>query len=919
MERLGGAATAQFIMTAAKWASTGTNSDLKRRIAEYAERHADWLHDDDTILGQDYKKSDKVKDLVASIILYSSDAAPDLVKKFMSGNPSIIHNEHFKRGLIKEYGWMHLCRFLPDVAVDVLSRMMCTGPAVLGPLKDIPELYDDGWTDLPSPQEGSFYPLLASHSKHGLELVHKFINHVTDQWRKYREAGTPFEPPRTPLPQTVHLESGPVEVYGDEEAFVWCGHARRVRDLVASALMALELWLDGQVEHGKEPVAALFGRVLRGTNSAAVVGVCCTVALRHMGKSAEAVLPILANPSFWIMEANRLEADAHAVDLIHVLATVSGRGQVSEEKYKLEMRHAAARRDLGDLGDFVPLLLFGGPDTARTKMQEALKAFPNHVPAFFKDEIDDERIMEKRRRSCEMWSKQACKSNYKSPPASAGTEAAFDEARFLTGDEKEAERQRLVHEKVMDFTEWSHVFIQKDRIGPGFTIKSALKYAEQAAEDGFMSSLPRHRANNMVNGRANLAGAMVIHRWDRAVEMGVADACIKHLEDLAGAIDPRPESSHPYGPDQAVAYALPHCYLRGGRARAARNAIRKFADAHNDSVIESLMRGLHALWGREDKLVLKCIERVEGRSHSKRNRFGRPYTDWTGYAAVLPALYDIPPVSGGTERRLERMIYDMLEETIAEFKKFEQGRGYEGSYPSFRSAWCPGFFKVLESYIAGRPALRGGILTKIAAHWEAAPPFLEDFMQFTLIWGVRTGRTSSLLAVWRRLLPAVINSKFATGGYRDERVTKSILALLIFADSDKAVKSEERLELVNEFTDEVSSWCVAFAGHKDAIVAIASLLIDAPPLLLLLHGIGWLWQVLQGADRDALPGGAVKMLSHLLHAASTCERPSGALPDFASKYTRLVDWMVSLNDPVAESLKDEGANPYAGADGRDGR
>ena len=919
IERLGDNTIAQFIKTAAKWARNGANHDLKRRIAEYAVQHADWLHDYDAILGLGYAESDKAKDLVATIVLYTSGSAPDLVRGFIFDNPRIVYNPHFKRGLIEEYGWMHLCKFLPEVAVDVLSRIMCAGSHVAGSLQDDLGTRDDGWTDLAFPNEGPFYLFMVFHSEHGLELVHRVLNHATDEWRKAQETGSPLHPPRIPLPHTVHLESGPVDVYGDEYAFAWCGYTRRAPDLVASALMALELWLDRRVESGEEPASALFARVLRDTKSAAVVGACCAVALKHMDKSAEAVLPMLANPAFWIMDARRLEADMQAGPIIRMQAAFSGRGQAQSEKFKSAMRRATERSKLGLLNAFVIKTLFSGPDAARTRMQGDLAAFPRHVPVFFKGDTDNERIMMERRRQCEMWSKQADKGNYKYSMASEGiVEIVFDEERFLTGDEKRADLQRQARKKLMDFMMWSYALMEKNEIGPNFTIGSALEYAEQVTENTFQASLSSLDAAAAVDGRANLAGAMIIHRWDEAVEMRASEACLSYLGDLANMLDPlsEDESSYPYGANRAVARALPHCYLRDGGSRGTKKAIRKFADAYNAEVLGFLMGGLRALWSHDDGLVLECITKARRRSRNKKNWFGHPYTDWKLYAAVLPALHNIPLTGRGTEQRLDHMVDDMLDDTIAAFKGFEKNRDYGGAYLSFHNAWCPNFFKVLESYTAARPKSRDAVLAKIASHWEAAPPLLETFMRWTLYWGINEGRKKDLLSVWKHLLPAVINSKFATGYYRDDHVKKSILALLIFADPQITGGHPNRLDMLDRFTDETSSWCVALAGNKHAIEAIASLLDSASPTLLLVHGIGWLWQVLQSADGGTLSDATITMLSHLLHRATTCKRPDCALPDLHDNYAWLVDYLVTLNDPVAEALKDEGKNPYADASGR---
>lgn len=909
MDGLGDDAKAEFVKTASMWAFRGRGRALKRRIAEHAVQCTDWLHAGERILGQDYGESNETKCLVAATILYSSDAAPDTAKKFLSGTPSIIRSEYFRRALVERGGWTFLCKFLPDVAVDVLSRTMLTDSADSG-LRDAMGTHDGGWTDRPSPSGGPFYLLLLSHSDHGLELVHRLLNHATEHWRRAQEAGGPMHPPRRPMPQTVRLESGHIKVYGDEDAFTWCGRARLAPDLVASALMALEMWLNGQVERGREPVAALFERVLRPTTSAAVVGVCCAVALRHMDKSAEAMLPILADPAFWIMNEARQGADLWA-GVVHI-----ARAGLLDRMRAMAGRHGQAAR----LDAFVPRLLFASTDGARKKIQEALAAFPERVPTFFEGDLRDGETMRRRQLYCEMLSKLADRNNYTymEPPENT-IKIAFDSDRFATSGKKQAAQGNQSRKELSAFSMWSRDLVEKNKIGPQFTIKSALEYASHIAGGDFLQSMPAGVAAYAADGRAGLLAALLIHRWDEAVEAGAADACLRDFEAMAGAIDPtiREESPYPYGADRYVARALPYCYLRCGRGRGAKDAILKFADAHNPVVLACLMRGLCILWGREDKLALECIARAKQRFHGKMGQFGRPYTDWEGYAALPSAMRGAPATGGGAGSALGRVVDDMLGETIATFKKLENDRDSDGAYGSFRTTWCSEFFGALGSYTAARPALRDGILERILSHWVEAPPLLESFMRHTLFWGVVEHRGEALLATWKRLLPAVIKSKLLTG-YRDEDARKSIMALLIFADPPTGSHCAKELDILDGFAAEISSWCAALAGRRDAADAIMSLLGSAPPALLLEHGIGWLWQVLRPAGRGAVTARTAGLLSQLLRRASTHDYKGDGLPNHSAKYEWLVDCVIPFNDPVAESLRGEGKNPYSGTGGSAG-
>ena len=897
------------------WSLSGRDSDLKRRIAEYAVQHADWLRGYGSILGQDGGRSDDIRCLIAAIVLYSSDAAPDLAKKFLSDVPHIAHNEHFRRALVEKGGWTFLCKFLPDAAVGVLSCTMCTNPADSGFLQAVPGTRDDGWTDRPSPHEGPFYHFLSIHGEHGLDLVHRLLNHATGQWRRAQGAGRPLPPPRIPLPQTVHLESGPVKVYGGEDAFAWGGHARRAPDLVASALMALELWLDKQVERGGEPAAALFERVLRCTESAAVVGVCCTVALRHMDKTAEAILPILANPAFWVMNNARQKIDMLSGAALRARAGPLAGKPAAAEGHGPPMRRAGGRPAPAYLSAFVPLLLFAGPDGARARLQEALAAFPDRIPSFFEGDLCDEKTLRERQEYCEMLSRMADRGSYAFLDSKNTIKIAFDAGRLATSDEKRAEQQRLARKKASDFMLWSHALIKHGKIGPAFTVESALEYAEQVAIDGLPPSSLDYRTNDAVNGKANLLGAMIVHRWDEAVAMGAADACLRDFEAMANTIDPRirDEQSYLYGADRAVARALPYHYLRCNRSRTAKRAILKFADAYNPEVLGLLMEGLCALWGRDDGFAFECIARARRRFRGKRDWSGRPYTDWAGYAALLPALRGAPPAGAATEGRLKRVLDDMLDDTITAFEKLEDDRGYGGTSEAFMT-WCSEFFRTLGSYTAARPELSGGILEKILSRWEGAPPLLESFMRWTFYWGVVEGRSKGLLATWKCLFPVVIKSGLLTG-YRNGGTRRSIIALLIFADPPSGSQGAKELCNLDGFAPEISSWCKALAGNRDAVEAIVSLLGSAPPALLE-HGIGWLWQVLRPADRGDISDSTAALLPQLLYRASTYKYTGGGLPDHSAKYEWLVDYAVTFNDSVAESLKDEGKNPYENASGR---
>lgn len=109
----------------------------------------------------------------------------------------------------------------------------------------------------PAPVQGPFLYLLLNNEDEGLRLVHALTNAASEKWREYEQRKELDRPALTPLPVTINLPSGSREFWGDTQVYCWFRGTTVSPYPVISALMALEEWMERQIEAGRD-VEALF-------------------------------------------------------------------------------------------------------------------------------------------------------------------------------------------------------------------------------------------------------------------------------------------------------------------------------------------------------------------------------------------------------------------------------------------------------------------------------------------------------------------------------------------------------------------------------------------------------------------------------------------------------------------------------------
>ena len=105
--------------------------------------------------------------------------------------------------------------------------------------------------------------------------------------------------------QLNFAESGPRTFVGDQHAWNWYRGSSVGPRPCMSALLALEMFMDGCVTSGID-VGSLIRRIIRDASTLASVGLCFGFLVRHIDKVSKELDSLLAEPAVWQLEFSRV-------------------------------------------------------------------------------------------------------------------------------------------------------------------------------------------------------------------------------------------------------------------------------------------------------------------------------------------------------------------------------------------------------------------------------------------------------------------------------------------------------------------------------------------------------------------------------------------------------------------------------------
>ena len=904
---------------AEKWMTNTEKDQLFRK--EIANISLKILNDD---LLQSYK--DEPRDQYIKSVLWAADCLPDQIDDFIK-QKALGDRENGKRGfeeLILNGGWIPLCKHLPRTAVEVLESILCEKlePDRFGSYHHL--FMDMGigfirWRP-PTYFKGPFLGLLRLHPDEGLELIHRVTNHATRCWKMREELD--FGKGRKPMPQMIRLKNGAIEVLGDEPVYCWYRYPSVAPDAITCSLMALEYWMNEQLGNGSDP-QELFERVLQDTESVAVVGVCSSVALANAEICREAIIPMLENPVFWMMDIYRMLQDMFGPGSANVLPTYFSLGtNKADHKILLDLAKQPHRKS--DIRSFVLPILLSGSKNSRQRLQNAMRAFSGNPPFLYEDEKKNDFIVHERIETCKMWAAQAELENYENIEhgVEGQTRIRF---KLLAELEKEQKEKSKPAEDLIEFCgllSWSINLIDTGEISQAFTIQSAMEYAQELVRQDDQSYQPmnfleysEHRANAI----AAFVAALVIRQWHWVEKNDCASWCRKLL--LVAAKRPQPparshdeSSRYSMGYRRSAARALPILLLKYPEDRKIRKAIFALILYRNDEVRAYLFNGLKTLWATDQKTIWKCIDTVikSSRTCSKPLRNCSPAEiDSRHLQSILCCLpSDIQITEVPSSNKLVDFLEELLLFTINTYIHFENEDTHYDELD--HNDWNLLFFQIIANALLRLPqnVAEPKLFDPIVTNWERSPVMTKWLLRGFVWIKPQSELGDRFIELWldvgNRVLASAHNNILR---YPPNNEMRDILGLLIFVDPTGIAWDVREWEPLKKMTPFISRWCDTVGHRPDCFSSLVRLLKERGFDLVPEFGISWLYNCIRKADdhKNFLKRSRIiSSLAELLHDSwSKQELYIKQDPERLEHFAFIVDTVAEQGENIAVRLQSQ--------------
>jgi hypothetical protein len=581
----------------------------------------------------DYKAREEHESRLRKIVLYSADAIPDRVAEYLR---TVSEGDRWRaREQILET-FVPLVDHLPTEFVDFALREMIDGSEEDGwaSYHDMSELGIRGAMDYhpPAHVQGPFLRLLRTNEDEGLRLIHGLTNAATAYWcgRERDERYLGYS--RTPLPIVLRLPSGPKELCGNEEVYCWFRHTSVGPYAVISALMALEVWMEEQLTAGRDG-GDLIVKVMTGSNSVAVLGVCVAVALAFPGLCLPGVLPFIAHPLVWRMDIHRRHKDFQGPPIIDPF------GEHQHINEQLRERNKKPQRQL-EVRNLVTLVVLQENDAARAALQAAFASFGDELPFQFEEERRRDETVQAVRAEIEDYRGLLNRENYHHVQTETASGWRYDPPRKPTEEEHQRFDKALEFNEYAGLAHWANTTLGSPPppdqgelarvVGAAKSYWRAEDFSREPERDAEPSpsgqqSVPETSiytpdwcldasGPESIRGEAivAVAAAVASKAWAWAQQHGYSDWCRSVL--LAAARCPRSRfdamnrrNVFHLDPKLNAAKGLTAIVAQGATDAEVRQTVLGLILDPQLQVVEAVFVGLRAAWGRDEVLCWNCL------------------------------------------------------------------------------------------------------------------------------------------------------------------------------------------------------------------------------------------------------------------------------------------------------------------------
>lgn len=636
------------------------------------------------------------------ILFHSADVAPEMVQRYLSRLSSKRHYPGREQAIKKDFG--PLVRAIPGEYTDFALNVFVTEGRrdERGWDLELPTFGVDREVDLypPTSFQGPFFLLLSSNEAEGLRLVHGVTNAAADEWVRRVRLGTTIRAGRLPLPQRIKLPSGSREFWGDEGVYLWFRPNSNSPHAVSCALMALEVWMEGELANGRD-AAELFSSVLSGSSCIAVPGLCLGIALGAPQLCFEAALPLLATPALWRFEIPRFVADQRPAFDVSFL----GRHRTEQQFRAARDRAPQRKREIRNLAATYLLL----PDPTKVAaFRAATDRLITDLPFCFEDERGDPKSVTTVREQMERFHACCDPANYHVEDRGSHAVVTLVPPPALVERDASARAKLSETNASLSLAMWAFRTLEEGKIDARMTVEEALQQARrlESSEDSaaFVQGigLLDYRRLAIVG----VAAASIVADIEAVRRQAGVDWCRETLLAASAAASTmdlsEPSGSSLFDPLVAAALGLAALVRHGevrpaaaagrisrffrsilkllspltvlltpeGRDRASgaivRDRLIRLVAVPNPSVSSAVLRGLASLWESEPALLWHGLEL--SLAIAVRPRRGRQL--WEQYesaegerlegliqnaiaASHVPARWDLPRVQPSSNESLD--------------------------------------------------------------------------------------------------------------------------------------------------------------------------------------------------------------------------------------------------------------------------
>ena len=915
---------------------------------------------------------DEYENRLHRIVLHSADVMPEKVGSYL-GELAKSGNYDTKKDVIsKIQDFTPLVDSIPREFVDFVISVLIQKP--INPENDpsipirrtsSPEDKNFGINDIlnffpPAPVQGPFLYLLLKNEDEGLRLVHALANTASEKWREYEEREKFDRPKLTPLPVTINLPSGSREFWGDTQVYCWFRGTTVGSFPMISALMALEEWVERQIEAGRD-VEALFEKVLRGSNSVAVLGICLSMALAYPEKCLKVALPIASCPDIWQMDISRLVSDSTNSwegfkqwewdESKKLYYSVIERRNKKTQRYR-EIRHLAM------------YYVLSSDDSLRASFEQAVENFTENLPFRYQEETLDPNAVAALRENMENYQVVGRKENYRQQQVGEYWRIWAERPEEIRKRNEELLAPNFKWQRWIGVYLWAEQTIKEGRPQEQMTLEEAVAVAKalQTSEDFAETDKEDIGGVTRLQAIAGVAAAILIAdfewartqnhlEWSRAILLAAA-----HMAE-ASMYAMLPSSVKVYagrGLALLVTHRVADVEVRQHILQLISDSLRRFS--HAGEVVKAVFGGLQNAWNVDPVLCWNALNLCLSLSvipeelyyGTRVGQFGTSFEEletWEDnviqnhfdYLAKdeiteLPriptvrnivfiheqaeyGLYALPLTElcrdSATKNKLLQLCDDLVTRTIADNLPVE-GKLYSESPKPYR--WNHFIFN-WAAYLAKSLSVeetRHHIWSPLRDNWSQVPALTSELLNGYINHQIAyvEGPTAQALEIWKEICNWILDSLEITRktsyDYLD-RDTGEVLQLIVFTQHASS-RIKDDWQHAHLFIDIFDKW-ISEAGHNPYAYS---------HLLTMLNGIGWQFapeQTLKWLNQCASntvhklwneERGNGRRTAELLNRIwNSYERQIISNNVLLKLYSNLVDRLVEAGIPLASLLREK--------------